>query len=389
MQQQRVECVSLSTFSCMTCHTHIHTHPTINHHHSPHWHNLLGNPPPPPTQPSPSSLYHIRRRIYVHYNAHSLSLKHNPLTHHPLHSYCVRDSFSASVVSLSSFALFILRSYTLPCFSVESRPLFSFLFKQLHSLCVRQWARRKVVNLGVTIRDQLPFLFYPTFPWATNNNNNNNQLIDKLSLLPLSVPFLWNPTMPKALNPFITTMTQQQQPMPSILKVVVNHNTHTRTHTNGLPPLFTPFTHTHNLALFSILVVGSLHSTDSNHGSEEHVFSGAAATHGIPCSSTAAPPSMATTPSVMTTAAAAASAAAAPGSLLSQQLKEHHKVAMPSRRRWSVDEDDVQHHKLTREDSERPIASEKIKKKSHHADKEASATITHILWSSLISSLPH
>ncbi|CDS03675.1 hypothetical protein LRAMOSA01076 [Lichtheimia ramosa] len=110
-------------------------------------------------------------------------------------------------------------------------------------------------------------------------------------------------------------------------------------------------------------VVGSLHSTDSNHGSEEHVFSGTAV-HAIPCSSSTAPPPMATTASVMTTAAAAA-----PGSLLSQQLKEQ-KVAMPSRRRWSVDEDDVQHHKLTREDSERPIASEKIKKKSHHADKE-------------------
>ncbi|KAI7878684.1 hypothetical protein K492DRAFT_132420 [Lichtheimia hyalospora FSU 10163] len=107
-------------------------------------------------------------------------------------------------------------------------------------------------------------------------------------------------------------------------------------------------------------LVGSLHSTDSNHGSEEHVFCGTAI-HAIPCSSTAAPPPMATTPSVMTTA---------PGSLLSQQLKEH-KVAMPSRRRWSIDEEDVQHHKLTREDSERPIASEKIKKKSHHADKEA------------------
>ncbi|GAA5804373.1 hypothetical protein HPULCUR_009861 [Helicostylum pulchrum] len=31
---------------------------------------------------------------------------------------------------------------------------------------------------------------------------------------------------------------------------------------------------------------------------------------------------------------------------------------------------DVQHHKLTREDSERPIASEKIKKKSNHGEKE-------------------
>lgn len=31
--------------------------------------------------------------------------------------------------------------------------------------------------------------------------------------------------------------------------------------------------------------------------------------------------------------------------------------------------EDVQHHKLTREDSERPIASEKIKKKSNHGEK--------------------
>lgn len=36
----------------------------------------------------------------------------------------------------------------------------------------------------------------------------------------------------------------------------------------------------------------------------------------------------------------------------------------------SSDSGDVQHHKLTREDSERPIASEKIKKKSNHGDKE-------------------
>jgi hypothetical protein len=32
--------------------------------------------------------------------------------------------------------------------------------------------------------------------------------------------------------------------------------------------------------------------------------------------------------------------------------------------------EDVHHHKLTREDSERPIASEKIKKKSNHNDKD-------------------
>lgn len=37
---------------------------------------------------------------------------------------------------------------------------------------------------------------------------------------------------------------------------------------------------------------------------------------------------------------------------------------------------DVQHHKLTREDSERPIASEKIKKKSFQLDKEEGSSLS-------------
>lgn len=45
----------------------------------------------------------------------------------------------------------------------------------------------------------------------------------------------------------------------------------------------------------------------------------------------------------------------------------------------SSDSGDVQHHKLTREDSERPIASEKIKKKSNHGDKEVGISICHII----------
>ncbi|KAI8148178.1 cyclin-like protein [Fennellomyces sp. T-0311] len=61
-------------------------------------------------------------------------------------------------------------------------------------------------------------------------------------------------------------------------------------------------------------------------------------------------------------------------SLLSEQLQlqqQQQQQQQQQRRRWSLEsEENVQHHKLTREDSERPIASEKIKKKSHHTDKE-------------------
>lgn len=47
----------------------------------------------------------------------------------------------------------------------------------------------------------------------------------------------------------------------------------------------------------------------------------------------------------------------------------------------SNDSGDVHHHKLTREDSERPIASEKIKKKSNHIDKEVSYSLKESkLW---------
>ncbi|KAI9246757.1 cyclin-like protein [Phascolomyces articulosus] len=71
-------------------------------------------------------------------------------------------------------------------------------------------------------------------------------------------------------------------------------------------------------------------------------------------------PPLASSQSVMTT------------SLLSEQIQLQQQQQQQQRRRWSLESDDnsVQHHKLTREDSERPIASEKIKKKSHHTDKE-------------------
>lgn len=200
--------MSLSTYSCMTM-SHMDSMTICSLSIS------LVNPTQSPLR--------IRRRIYgMNYYAGSFTCS-NIITHahHCIHIECVIHSQHNR---LSFFAL--LSPHFTPthslCFSVESRPLFLFFFlKQLHSLCVRQWARRKVVNLGVTIRDQLPFLSYPTFPWATNNNNNTtNPLIDKFSLLPLSVLFLWNPTMPKALTLFNMTMTQQQQqPMPSIHKV--------------------------------------------------------------------------------------------------------------------------------------------------------------------------
>ncbi|KAI8389317.1 cyclin-like protein [Blakeslea trispora] len=54
---------------------------------------------------------------------------------------------------------------------------------------------------------------------------------------------------------------------------------------------------------------------------------------------------------------------------------EHHqtrrgKCIAPKQNPSESSSDDVQHHKLTREDSERPIASEKIKKKSYHGERD-------------------
>lgn len=48
--------------------------------------------------------------------------------------------------------------------------------------------------------------------------------------------------------------------------------------------------------------------------------------------------------------------------------------------------EDVHHHKLTREDSERPIASEKIKKKSNHNDKDVIFAIIHCVLKILTAS---
>ncbi|KAI8091465.1 uncharacterized protein B0P05DRAFT_577450 [Gilbertella persicaria] len=46
------------------------------------------------------------------------------------------------------------------------------------------------------------------------------------------------------------------------------------------------------------------------------------------------------------------------------------KYIAPKRYPSESSSEDVQHHKLTREDSERPIASEKIKKKSYHGERD-------------------
>lgn len=58
-------------------------------------------------------------------------------------------------------------------------------------------------------------------------------------------------------------------------------------------------------------------------------------------------------------------------SLLSKQLEQRPDVASSRRNKTDYFEyDDHHHHKLTREDNSKPIASEKIKKK--HAEKEVS-----------------
>ncbi|KAI9495044.1 hypothetical protein BDB00DRAFT_815609 [Zychaea mexicana] len=109
---------------------------------------------------------------------------------------------------------------------------------------------------------------------------------------------------------------------------------------------------------------GSLNSSDSNISAE---LAGSAP---VPSAEARANvPPLASSTSVMT-------------SLLSEQIhlqqqqqqsqsQSQLQQQQQQRRRWSLESDDnVQHHKLTREDSERPIASEKIKKKSHNTDKE-------------------
>lgn len=68
--------------------------------------------------------------------------------------------------------------------------------------------------------------------------------------------------------------------------------------------------------------------------------------------------------------AASTSLAAAPP-VMTTSVAASAELEQKSRRRWSVESSSSSEQvKLTREDSERPIASEKIKKKSHHADKE-------------------
>ncbi|CEP10152.1 hypothetical protein [Parasitella parasitica] len=55
-----------------------------------------------------------------------------------------------------------------------------------------------------------------------------------------------------------------------------------------------------------------------------------------------------------------------------QQLSKRGKLLLLPKHRYPSESsnEDVHHHKLTREDSERPIASEKIKKRSTHGDRD-------------------
>ncbi|KAG1117598.1 hypothetical protein G6F42_013394 [Rhizopus arrhizus] len=98
----------------------------------------------------------------------------------------------------------------------------------------------------------------------------------------------------------------------------------------------------------------SLHSSDSSFSADEDNVQTA-----IPSDSHGRPYS-ATTPPVITTN----------GNQNDTNPPKRGKYLSQKRHPSESSNEDVQHHKLTREDSERPIASEKIKKKSNHNDKD-------------------
>ena len=56
--------------------------------------------------------------------------------------------------------------------------------------------------------------------------------------------------------------------------------------------------------------------------------------------------------------------------ITTHEYPKRGKYNAPKQHPSESSSDDVQHHKLTREDSERPIASEKIKKKSYHGERD-------------------
>lgn len=106
--------------------------------------------------------------------------------------------------------------------------------------------------------------------------------------------------------------------------------------------------------LNSCWIASSLHSSDSSFSADEDNVQTA-----IPSDSHGRPYS-ATTPPVITTN----------GNQNDTNPPKRGKYLSQKRHPSESSNEDVQHHKLTREDSERPIASEKIKKKSNHNDKD-------------------
>lgn len=103
-------------------------------------------------------------------------------------------------------------------------------------------------------------------------------------------------------------------------------------------------------------IASSLHSSDSSFSADEEINQTALSTeaHGRN-HSTAVAPLITTNQSF---------------DLSNHNIKKGKNLIKRNPSESSNDSQDVQHHKLTREDSERPIASEKIKKKSNHGEKE-------------------
>ncbi|KAI9338120.1 hypothetical protein BD770DRAFT_400808 [Pilaira anomala] len=109
----------------------------------------------------------------------------------------------------------------------------------------------------------------------------------------------------------------------------------------------------------------SLHSSDSSFSADEEINQTALSTeaHGRNHSTTVAP--------LITTNQSF--------DLSNHNIKKGRNLIKRNPSESSNESQDVQHHKLTREDSERPIASEKIKKKSNHGEKEHGHGSTSIM----------
>lgn len=122
--------------------------------------------------------------------------------------------------------------------------------------------------------------------------------------------------------------------------------------------------------LFLLLFLAlSLHSSDSISSDDEQIPSASAFEHGHSFSFT----------SSFMTPGHIDHVNNSSGKKKSYNANQHQEYQSfnHNRRRSSGDSSSHEHHKLTREDSERPIASEKIKKKSFAGEKDVNIVIIY------------